>query len=287
MFIRLIKIPLKFFYRLLVLLKNKNQSETSVLYNLKKRPQAPIDFLSRYEKILKRNCNWQTLEFKNKIVLELGCGPHLGFGPLAIFLGAKEFLASDPKSSPEIFDSENLKNFYFLSLYKDLIAIYGNNTSFDDFYLNLKKRTTFINKTCQLEENFSNKVDIQLSNSCLEHISDFEITMKKLNTCLNDKGRFLHSVDFGNHKRTKNPFDDIYNNSMKECTKKFGDKINLITPSKMLDVFRKSSYLNPQLIPYYYSSEGFEKKIHKDWERQLDKNDYFLKVGIIAGPINH
>ena len=39
--------------------------------------------------------NLSNANFKNNYVMELGCGPHLGFGPMAIYLGAKKFLAVD------------------------------------------------------------------------------------------------------------------------------------------------------------------------------------------------
>ena len=54
----------------------------------------------------------------------------------------------------------------------------------------------------------------------------------------------------------------------------------------MLDIFRKSSFVKPELVPYYYFSEGFKGPMHRDWKNKLKKSDLFLKVGILAGPID-
>ena len=107
--------------------------EKSVLQALKKRPQAPYDFLMRYQTILQRNIKWQKLDFNNKIVMEIGCGPHLGFGPLALYLGAKKFIAVDPTANEKIYTSEKLINNYFMMTYKDYHGIYGRKISFENF----------------------------------------------------------------------------------------------------------------------------------------------------------
>ena len=63
-------------------------------------------------------------------------------------------------------------------------------------------------------------------------------------------------------------------------------KINLTSPSEMLNIFRKYAFAKPELVPYYYFSEGFKGPIHRDWKSKLGKSDLFLKVGILAGPID-
>ena len=60
------------------------------------RPQRPYDSLSRYEAILARVAGWVPLEFRDRNIVEIGCGPLLGFGPIAIFLGCRSFTAIDP-----------------------------------------------------------------------------------------------------------------------------------------------------------------------------------------------
>ncbi|MDC0074733.1 methyltransferase domain-containing protein [Alphaproteobacteria bacterium] len=262
-----------------------NKYEDSVLYSLKKRPQAPYDFLSRYETILKRIYNWEPLDFKNKNVFELGCGPHLGFGPLAIFLGAKSFVAADPSSSANIFSSKLLKENYFLTIFKDLKAIYGTNESFEYFFNNMKEKTFIYTNSKEAKNNHIDEIDIQITNSCLEHIDNLENVLIDLKKLLNNNGRYLHGIDFGNHKKTKNPFEDIYTLSRSEYKIKFGNKINLLTPNEILSQFESAGFSNPKIMPYYFSKENFNGTIHPEWKKRLKKEEIFLKFGLIAGPI--
>ena len=48
---------------------NLSTEENSILQALKKRPQAPYDFLNRYQNILKNTINWNELDFRDKIVM--------------------------------------------------------------------------------------------------------------------------------------------------------------------------------------------------------------------------
>ena len=116
-----------------------NTEERSVLQTLKKRPQAPYDFLSRYEKILYNSINWQEINFENNYVMELGCGPHLGFGPLAIYLGAKKFLAVDPTVNKNVFESKQLIDNYFRMIFKDLNGIFRRKISLELEIVDLAK----------------------------------------------------------------------------------------------------------------------------------------------------
>ena len=265
----------------------KDPAEESVLSSLKKRPQAPYDFLSRYEKILSRTFKWEEINFENKIFFELGCGPHLGFGPLAIFLGAKKFIAADPTSTEQIFNSEILKDKYFRILHKDLEAVYGHRDNFENFFLRLQENTVIYKSSREALENHLNKVDIQITNSCLEHIDNLSDTLKDLKLLLSKDGRYLHGIDFGNHRKTKNPFDGIYELTREEYIQQFGGKINLFTPSEILKQFNDIGFANPKLTPYYFAKEDFNGTIHKDWNQRLAKTDPFLKFALLAGPIKY
>ena len=264
------------------LFNDLSNEEKSILQALKKRPQAPYDFLTRYEKILKNSIDWNELNFENKIVMELGCGPHLGFGPLALYLGAKKFIAVDPTANSKVYDSEKLRDSYFRLSFKDYKGIFKKEISFDDFLQEQKNKTIFFSNTKSIPEDFYSKIDIQLSNSCLEHIEDLGEVLVHLKKLIAPNGRYIHAIDFGNHMQTKNPFIEIYNSTPSKFKIKHGSKINLIPPSEMLNMFFKTGFKNPNLVPYYYYEENFESNIDDHWNDYLKKTDYFLKVGIIA-----
>ena len=290
-FLDLITKCIKLLMRIVKKIYNKifgglNTEERSVLQTLKKRPQAPYDFFSRYEKILYNSLQWEEINFKNNYVMELGCGPHLGFGPLAIYLGAKKFLAVDPTVNKNVFDSEKLINNYFRMTFKDFNGIFRRNITFSEFMSQLKSKTIFFSNTKNTLFDFNSKIDIQLSNSCLEHIENLNDALLDLKKLISPNGKYIHAVDFGSHMKSKNPFSNIYNTSPQQFKIRYGSKINLIPPSKMINMFLQSGFSQAKLVSYYYHKENFDSNIDKYWKENLEKDDFFLKVGIIAGQIN-
>ncbi len=262
-----------------------NAEERSILQTLKKRPQAPYDFFSRYEKILDNSIGWQKINFENNSVMELGCGPHLGFGPLAIYLGARNFLAVDPTVNKNIFESKKLIDNYFKMSFKDFNGIFRREISFTEFMKQLKKKTIFYSNTEDSLDEFNSKIDIQLSNSCLEHVENLNNLLADLKKLISLDGRYIHAVDFGSHIKSNNPFNDIYSSDPESFRVKYGNKINLIPPSKMIKIFSESGFNKAKLVSYYYHNENFNSNIDEYWKENLEKGDFFLKVGIIAGKI--
>ena len=60
----------------------------------------------RQEAVVRSHMPWPPLDFNGKAVMEIGSGPLAGFGPLAIFCGAKSFESADPEWDTELFCSE-------------------------------------------------------------------------------------------------------------------------------------------------------------------------------------
>src|SRR3990170_2316185 len=64
------------------------------------------ELLLRQEAIVRRQVPWTNLDFESRRVVEIGCGPLAGFGPLAIFRGAASFESAEPEWDAELFASE-------------------------------------------------------------------------------------------------------------------------------------------------------------------------------------
>ena len=94
-----------------------------------------IDRLERYSRVIKLNVPESNfnLDFINKNVFELGCGPLLGCGPIFLFLGAKDFYYYEPYLMPETISSKIIRDGYFKRLYDELLRIH----SLFFFYLEL------------------------------------------------------------------------------------------------------------------------------------------------------
>ncbi len=85
-------------------IRNKLSGKDMSQYNLEEilhsekfmRAANTVDFLSRIQAILKRHTSWVDLGFEGQRVLEIGSGPLMGFGPLAVFLGCEEYVCTEP-----------------------------------------------------------------------------------------------------------------------------------------------------------------------------------------------
>jgi hypothetical protein len=247
------------------------------------RSQRFYDFFSRYEAILARTCDWQPIDFEDKRVLEIGCGPQLGFGPLCIQRGAESFSSMDPEYDPEILETPSMIDGYFLKVYKDLSGVYGKNKPFPEFIDDLKTRTNVVSDRLvgtKLEGPF----DIVLSNSCLEHIFEFTDSMKALfNLCAAD-ARFLHLVDFSNHQGSRNPFENLYTAHPDEYLKRHKDTINLLRPPDILRAMMAAGF-DAAMSPYSSYPEFFSGTIHPYWSDQYNEDELFLQTAIFHNDV--
>ena len=244
------------------------------------RTQWLYDFLSRYEAILAQAVGWQPLDFEGRAILELGAGPLLGWGPLAIYRGATQYCGVDPTIMPSILWHPELEQRYLHPLYKDLRAVYGERMSFAEFTKRLDERV-LICPTTLLDANISGAYDVVLSNSCLEHVSPLIETVVRLKRLSSNEIRFLHLVDFGNHRTPQQPFAGIYEASPEQYIARHGNGINLLRPSDLFEAFRQAGF-TPTLVPYYSADVELPATLDPHW-RQFDRDELCIKAAILAG----
>ena len=82
---------------------------------------------------MRRAMPWEPLDFDGRRVVEIGCGPLGGFGPLAIFCGATEFESAEPEWDADLFEAPEVVDKYHFIFYADLVALYGPRMDFAEF----------------------------------------------------------------------------------------------------------------------------------------------------------
>jgi SAM-dependent methyltransferase len=244
------------------------------------RVQWLVDFLSRYETILSRVASWQPLDFDGRIVLELGSGPLLGWGPLAVYRGARRYIAIDPAIAPDIMRTPEIRERYLRPLHKDLAAVYGPRLAFEEFLDALRDRVT-VHSMDFLAAPRTNGVDIVLSNSCLEHVFPAEESIGEIAALSAPSGRFLHLVDFGNHHTPEHPFAGVYEVPPDEYFERHRRTINLLKPSDFARLFARAG---ARVVPYYAAADTYDGHVCSYWQR-YDRDDLFTKAAIVAGPL--
>lgn len=185
------------------------------------------ELLLRQESVVRRHGPWEPLNFEDKRVVEIGCGPLGGFGPMAIFCGAESFESAEPEWNGELFFSDMVVDRYLRVFHADLCALFGPRMVFDAFCKALREKLAV--HRCGFEmAPIAGPTDIVLSQSCLEHVFPLEATVDRLAEIQTASTRFLHLVDFGNHYPTDNPFEGLYTQPPAAYIATRGKAINLM-----------------------------------------------------------
>jgi hypothetical protein len=246
------------------------------------RAQRFQDFLCRYEAILNRTRGWTPLDFNGKTVIELGCGPMLGFGPVAVFRGAARYIGIEPGTGTQALSESRLLESYYKGVFRDLNGIYGANFTFDEFVASLQEKISVVSKPL-LDVEIEHKADILISNSCLEHISPFEESIKALRKLCADDCKMINLVDFGSHRAGNSPFDHMYVEPREAYLEKYGEHVNLKRAPDMVKAFAEAGF-DVDLVPYTEMRDSYGGPVHEFWKENYSEEELFLKTGLLFGP---
>lgn len=242
------------------------------------------ELLLRQEAVVRRHMPWPALEFEGRRVVEIGCGPLAGFGPLAVFCGADAFESADPEWDKRLFASDEVAERHLRVFHADLIALYGPRMDFAQFRRALAERIRI--HRCGFEAApIEAPVDIVLSQSCLEHVFPIEGTMAKLAKIQSPPTRFLHLVDFGNHYPTGNPFHGLYERPPAEYIARRGKAINLLRMTDIAQEFARHG-IAAATIPSRVMQESYSGVIHPWWRERYDDKALFTQLALVAGPVS-
>jgi hypothetical protein len=240
------------------------------------------ELLLRQEAVVRRVMPWEPLDFEGRRVVEVGCGPLGGFGPLAVFCGAISFESAEPEWDPALFFSAEVRERYLRIFHADLCALYGPRMEFDAFVAALKKRLHVARCGFQAAP-IEGPVDIVLSQSCLEHVFPLEAIVAKLAVIQSKSTRFLHLVDFGNHYPTGSPFDGLYEQPPADYIARRGKAINLARAPDVEAAFSRNG-IAARLVPSRVMRDSYSGAIHSWWRERYDDAALFTQLALVASP---
>lgn len=238
------------------------------------------ELLLRQEAVLRTHMRWEPLEFEGRNVVEVGCGPLAGYGPLAIFRGARTFESAEPEWDRDLFASEEIAWQYLYPLHADLSALYGARMSFNEFRQALEERIV-VHRAGFEKAPIGEKADIILSQSCLEHVFPLEETVSRLADLQAPETRFLHLVDFGNHYLTPNPFDGLYEEPAEAYIARRGKAINMLRASDVTALFAEAGV--PAItVATRVVGDTYAGTIHPWWRERYDDEALFTQLALVA-----
>jgi len=239
------------------------------------------ELLLRQQAVVQQHMPWQPLDFAGRRVVEVGCGPLAGYGPLAIFCGASEFLSAEPEWDAGLFFSDAVADKYLRIFHADLSALYGPRMDYPQFMEALSKRMT-INRSGFESAPMAGPVDIVLSQSCLEHVFPLDATFARLTAIQTPQTRFLHLVDFGNHYPTGNPFEGLYEQPPEDYLARRGRAINLQRAPDVLALFAAKG-IPARSIASRVITGSYRGHIHPWWRERYDDAALFTQLALVVG----
>ena len=238
-----------------------------------------IDRLFRYQRVIQNQIEWEGLNFEGKTVLEFGCGPLLGWGPIAVYLGCPHYICVEPRFHNDILQAEAIHNRYFLPLHQQLEAIFQRNVPFDEFKGRLFSQIethAMPLEMCKLPED---SVDLIISNGVLQHIMDLSGSFQQMQHMAHSDTKQFHVLNFTDHGgRPEKPFDKIYTQSPQEYFKK-SSLLNLKRPSEMMKLFEDHGF-EMVLVPYY-RDEYVANAIQNDYWKKFNHDDLSIQIAFI------
>ena len=240
------------------------------------------ELLARQEAIAAHHQAWAPLDFEGKRVIEIGCGPLAGFGPLAIFRGAASFESAEPEWDPSLLGDPDVVDAYLRIFHADLVALYGPRMDFAAFRDALDTRLSIYR--CGFEDApIDGTVDVVLSQSVLEHVFPLDDTIAKLAAIQSPQTRFLHLVDFGNHYPTASPFDGLYGQPPETYIRQRGKAINLLRAPDITEAFAAYD-IAATLIPTRKLADHATDRIGEWWRARYDDDALFTQLALFVSP---
>jgi hypothetical protein len=209
------------------------------------------------------------IAFQDRVVIELGCGPLLGVGPLAHYQGASSFYYSEPAIHRSVVESQEMRESYFRPLFEDFVVNLGKtDEDFDAYYSRMLEKSRPLDAAGDREE----FADVVFSNSVLEHISrsDLPDVLSRLRRASTRGADFLHVVDFGPHRGSSTGLGQLETLYQQDWADETGD----INHLRLSDIRRalEAADLAPDYVTIYRKDPVDRSRIHESWTRYSDED---------------
>jgi len=226
----------------------------------------PIDRYFRYQRVLSNRIPWQDLEFEGKTVLEIGCGPLLGWAPLGIYLGCERYYCVEPRMRREPLDCTDIETRFLLPMHQQLEALFDKGLTFAEFKRRLRDRTRCMVQDFERCQPPEAGVDLLISNNVLQHFSNVELCFEQMRRICRARAQHFHVIRFIDHESPPDrPFELIYGMSPKQYFES-RSLLNLKRPSEMLELFERHG-IQVRVVPYYRDEALSTREIHPHWKR--------------------
>lgn len=239
------------------------------------QPATLIDRWHRYWRVIERQATYERRDrfsFEGRTVLEIGCGPLLGWGPIAIFLGADAFVYEEPWLRREVLFADEIRDLYFRPLFEELTANFGHRNTFEGFLKAARDGALPLGTDVD-------SVDVVLSNSTLEHIPREELPrlLLRCHQACSENAVYLHAVDFGDHRTHEKGFGTMYQGPNQPQR-----QLSLLRKPDLEEVLREAGFSIDRAVVYRWAPAS---PSHPDWQR-YQARDLEARVVLFVGAVD-
>lgn len=240
-----------------------------------------VDRYLRYERVLQAKSAWTPLDFHDKRFLEIGCGPLLGIGPIAVYLGATEYVCVEPRYQPDVPESDVVRTRFFLPFYQQLDALFGRGLSFDEFIDRIRSTIRIEAVSIEDYKHVGDLMDIVYSNGVLNHIGDLDRAMALIQQVSHASTRQFHVVNFTDHHGSPpdDPFREIYRQDPAEYFE-HDSLLNLKRPSEITRLFREAG-IPVNMITYIADHHALPGEMAPYWSR-FNSSDLAVQIAFFV-----
>ena len=249
------------------------------------RPDRLLEFYRTQEALLSDRKSRSPIDFRGRNVIEIGPGPLAGWGPMAIFRGAERVYGADPDWVDGAFSDPAVEAAYLRPHHTALSEAFGALMPYEEFRTRLADKLTV--EACGLDAAQPEFIaDIIISNSCLEHIVSLDVALMALADLSAPGVRFMHLVNFGNHRDRLSPFSTIYEMSPSDYRSLYGNHINLWRPSDVRAAFSAAGIEAEMTIVDQPHEKVAGVDVHTHWKDRYCTEELAVRTALFCEPIN-
>lgn len=237
------------------------------------------DNLKRLEAAATATGRWSPPDYDGASVLEIGCGPLIGFAPAVAARGARGYFGVDPAADPGVVATPRFMIRYLLPAF-DVLRDAGVAAVSRERYAEVFDGGVSVHAGELAGAAPPELLTLVLSLSCLEHIDDLATSLAALRGCTGRGTRQLHLVNFSNHRDKSRPFATIYEMPPETYTERYGSHINLLRSTDVMDRFHAAG-LDAGFVVLDDDPKWLARTpVHSWWKGRYDPEVLGIRTGL-------
>lgn len=218
-------------------------------------------------------------------VVELGCGPHIGMAAFSVAAGAKSYIGLDPSVDPDLLATEVVRRRYLGPALRTNAAIVetirGKGSAVPVAPEDLWQFVSARRGSVESQLRSTDKVDLFVSISCLEHVADVPAAAASMAAASNAGVKHLHLVNFSNHLSKNSPFIPLYEAPFAKFAARWGPLINGLRPSTLAGAMAEAG-VPLRVVALERRPDALPDRVDGSWTDAHDLDSLSIRTALLT-----